>query len=260
LSCWAARSSSCLPAASRAHSAPSRAAGCATVGRFSQVKSPEIRRNLREAWWKGALKPVAHGVKIAKQTFEKRLVGAIWVYSQCTQCTTQVMMQVRQRNACDTIGCIASTSLIAFLQQGSRLTRCARCCPAGAAFQHAAMLVTQLIADHRPAPVRAPAPVQQPRDEAGQIMDASNAPGGLPCVRVGRRRVTCAANQAASHAQRINTILKIVPFRAAPPRLPRIPAVLVRPRTAPFRAGSVAEPEAPGQAPPHAAHRPWRSC
>ena len=79
-------------------------------------------------------------------------------------------------------------------------------CPAGAAFQHAAMLVTQLIADHRPAPVRAPAPVQQPRDEAGQIMDASNAPGGLPCVRVGRRRVTCAANQAASHAQRINTI------------------------------------------------------
>jgi hypothetical protein len=28
-------------------------------------------------------------------------------------------------------------------------------CPAGAAFQHAAMLVTQLVADHRPAPVRA---------------------------------------------------------------------------------------------------------
>ena len=78
-------------------------------------------------------------------------------------------MQVRQRNACDTIGCIASTSLIAFLQQGSRLTRCARCCPAGAAFQHAAMLVTQLIADHRPAPVRAPVPVQQPRDETGLI-------------------------------------------------------------------------------------------
>ena len=38
-------------------------------------------------------------------------------------------------------------------------------CPAGVAFQHAAMLVTQLIADHRPAPVRAPAPVQRPRDE-----------------------------------------------------------------------------------------------
>ena len=47
--------------------------------------------------------------------------------------------------------------------------------PAGVAFQHAALLVTQLIADHRPAPVRAPAPVQQPRDEAGQIIDASNA-------------------------------------------------------------------------------------
>ena len=47
-------------------------------------------------------------------------------------------------------------------------------CPAGAAFQHAAMLVTQLIADHRPAPVRAPVPVRQPRDEAGQIIDASN--------------------------------------------------------------------------------------
>jgi hypothetical protein len=48
-------------------------------------------------------------------------------------------------------------------------------CPAGAAFQHAALLVTQLVADHRPAPVRAPAPVQQPRDEAGLIIDASNA-------------------------------------------------------------------------------------
>ena len=48
-------------------------------------------------------------------------------------------------------------------------------CPAGAAFQHAALLVTQLVADHRPAPVRAPAPVQQPRDEAGLIIDANNA-------------------------------------------------------------------------------------
>ena len=48
-------------------------------------------------------------------------------------------------------------------------------CPAGVAFQHAAMLVTQLIADHRPAPVRAPAPVQRPRDEAGLVIDASNA-------------------------------------------------------------------------------------
>ena len=41
--------------------------------------------------------------------------------------------------------------------------------------QARAMLVMQLIADHRPAPVRAPAPVQQPRDEAGQIIDDSNA-------------------------------------------------------------------------------------
>ena len=48
-------------------------------------------------------------------------------------------------------------------------------CPAGVAFQHAALLVTQLVADHRPAPVRAPAPVQQPRDEAGLIIDANNA-------------------------------------------------------------------------------------
>ena len=48
-------------------------------------------------------------------------------------------------------------------------------CPAGVAFQHVALLVTQLVADHRPAPVRALAPVQQPRDEARLIIDASNA-------------------------------------------------------------------------------------
>eukprot|EP01046_Picozoa_sp_COSAG06_P005996 COSAG06_NODE_275_length_18581_cov_31.316145_4_plen_248_part_00 len=48
-------------------------------------------------------------------------------------------------------------------------------CPAGVAFQHAALLVTQLVADHRPAPVRAPTPVQQPRDGAGLIIDANNA-------------------------------------------------------------------------------------
>ena len=41
-------------------------------------------------------------------------------------------------------------------------------CPAGPAFQHAAMLVTQLIAGQRPAPLRAPTPVPQPRDEAGR--------------------------------------------------------------------------------------------
>ena len=48
-------------------------------------------------------------------------------------------------------------------------------CPAGVAFQHVALLATQLVADHRPAPVRAPAPVPQPRDEAGLIIDANNA-------------------------------------------------------------------------------------
>ena len=37
------------------------------------------------------------------------------------------------------------------------------------------MLVTQLIADRRPAPVRTPAPTPQPRDEVGQIIDANNA-------------------------------------------------------------------------------------
>ena len=49
------------------------------------------------------------------------------------------------------------------------------------------------------------------------------------------------------------------PFRAAPPRLPRSPAVLVRPGTVPCRAGSLAICRAKGahQAPPHAA-RPLR--
>ena len=47
--------------------------------------------------------------------------------------------------------------------------------PAGVALQHAALVVTQLVADHRPAPVRAPAPVQQPCDEAGLIIEANNA-------------------------------------------------------------------------------------
>eukprot|EP01046_Picozoa_sp_COSAG06_P033333 COSAG06_NODE_3396_length_5405_cov_6.327554_2_plen_298_part_00 len=48
-------------------------------------------------------------------------------------------------------------------------------CPAGVAFQHAAMLVTQLIADRRPAPTWASALASRPRDEVGQIIDASNA-------------------------------------------------------------------------------------
>eukprot|EP01046_Picozoa_sp_COSAG06_P019442 COSAG06_NODE_1386_length_9618_cov_11.646917_10_plen_291_part_00 len=47
-------------------------------------------------------------------------------------------------------------------------------CPAGVAFHHAALLVTQLVADHRPAPVRALAPVQRPRDADGLVIDANN--------------------------------------------------------------------------------------
>ena len=46
-------------------------------------------------------------------------------------------------------------------------------CLAGLAFQHAAMLATHLIADRRPAPARALAPTPQPRDEVGQIIDAT---------------------------------------------------------------------------------------
>ena len=37
------------------------------------------------------------------------------------------------------------------------------------------MLVTQLIADHRPAPTRASTLASRPRDEVGQIIDANNA-------------------------------------------------------------------------------------
>ena len=47
-------------------------------------------------------------------------------------------------------------------------------CPMGTAWQTACMLITQLLADHRPVLRREPPP-ERPRDAAGQIIDANNA-------------------------------------------------------------------------------------
>ena len=41
----------------------------------------------------------------------------------------------------------------------------------GTAWQAASMLITQLLADHRPAVVREPVP-ERPRGDVGQIIDA----------------------------------------------------------------------------------------
>ena len=116
-------------------------------------------------------------------------------------------------------------------------------CPAGVAFQHAALLVTQLVADHRPAPVRAPAPVQQPRDEAGLIIDASNAAYAAaeaadlaaqaapsPGAARDAARAARAAQYQAGAAREAAWVPPPVPVAQTKPTIPEPPPAVATPR------------------------------